>query len=57
MRAKKLSALPTTSMLLEVAGHAAMGVALGLGFAFVVTHIAQFGIIAYIERCVDPQTP
>ena len=55
MRPKKPSALTKTSMLLEVAGHTAMGVAFGLGFAFVVTHIVQLGIVGYIERGVDPQ--
>ena len=55
MRTKKPSALPATSVLLEVAGHTAMGVAFGLGFAFVVTHVTQLGIVAYIEHDVDPR--
>jgi hypothetical protein len=55
MRAKKSSAVLASSMLLEVAGHMAMGVAFGLGFAFALTHIAQLGVIAYIDHSLSPR--
>jgi hypothetical protein len=55
MRAKKPSAVLSISMLLEVAGHSAMGVALGLGFAFALTHIAQLGVVAYIDHSLFPR--
>jgi hypothetical protein len=32
-----------------------MGVAFGLGFAFVVTHIAQLGVVALIDHSAAPQ--
>jgi len=41
-------------LLLEVAGHTAMGVAVGLGFALVVTHIPALGIAASINRSPAP---
>jgi flagellar motor component MotA len=44
MRPKKRSALIKATLLLELAGHAAMGVAVGLAFAFVVTHITASDI-------------
>jgi len=40
--------LLTPSILLEVATHMAMGVALGLAFAFILTHIAALGVDALI---------
>jgi hypothetical protein len=55
MRTKKPSASLTVSVLLEVAGHTAMGVALGLGFAFALTHITQLGIISFIDHSAAPQ--
>jgi len=55
MRAKKPSAVLASSMLLEVAGQTAMGIALGLGFAFVLTHFPQFGIVAYIDQSFSPR--
>ena len=55
MRTKKPSASLTASVLLEVAGHTAMGVALGLGFAFALTHIAPIGIVAFIDHSAAPQ--
>jgi DUF971 family protein len=42
------------STLLEVASHAAMGVAVGLAFAFILTHIAAFGIAALINLSRAP---
>lgn len=48
MRTKRPLALLTPSILLEVATHMAMGVALGLAFAFILTHIAALGVDALI---------
>jgi len=55
MRTKKTSIVLVSSMLLEVAGHMAMGIAFGLGFAFVLTHVPQLGIAAYIDHSAAPQ--
>ena len=55
MRAKKRSAVLACSMLLEVASHAAMGAALGLGFAFALLHIPQLGVVAYIAHSHSPR--
>lgn len=55
MRAKKTSSVIPSSTLLEVAGFAAMGAAFGLGFAFALTHIAQLGVIAYIDHSLSPR--
>ena len=55
MQTKKPSALLTSSMLLEMASHAAMGIALGLAFAFILTHVALLGIIALIDQSAAPQ--
>ena len=55
MRIKKTSALFVSSMFLEMAGHTAMGIAFGLGFAFVLTHIPQLGIAAFIDHSAAPQ--
>jgi hypothetical protein len=49
VRPKKLLALIKRSLLLEVASHAAMGVAVGLAFAFLLTHITAFGIATLIS--------
>ena len=48
MRSKKPSALIKPSLLLEVASHTTMGVAVGLAFSFLVTHISAFGVSALI---------
>ena len=55
MRTKRPLALLTPSILLEVASHMAMGVALGLGFAFILTHIAALGVGALIALSADPE--
>jgi len=55
MHVKKPSAFPAASMLLQMAAHTAMGVAFGLAFAFILTHVAQLGLVAHIQRSVDPQ--
>jgi len=54
VRPKKRSALIKPSLLLEVASHAVMGVAVGLGFAFLVTHITALGVAALINYSADP---
>jgi hypothetical protein len=56
MRTRKPSALFNPSMLLEVAGHTAMGVAMGLALAFVMTLVDAFGVMAYIAHSEDPKT-
>jgi hypothetical protein len=53
MRTKRPLALLTPAIVLEVASHMAMGVALGLGFAFILTHIAGFGIGPLIDLGAD----
>jgi hypothetical protein len=54
VRPKKKSALLKPSLLLEVASHAAMGVAVGLAFAFLATHITALGIAALINYSQTP---
>jgi len=54
MPPKKQYALIAPSLLLEVASHAAMGVALGLAFAFVATHISPLGIATLINHSRAP---
>ena len=54
MRPKKRSALIKPSLLLEAASHTAMGIALGLAFAFLATHITALGIGTLID---DSPTP
>ena len=54
MRPKTRSALIKPSLLLEVASHAAMGVAVGLAFAFIVTHVTALGIAALINYSPAP---
>jgi hypothetical protein len=54
VRPKKRSALIKPSLLLEVASHTAMGVAVGLAFAFLVTHITALGIATLINYSPAP---
>ena len=54
MRPKKRSALIKPSLLLEATSHTAMGIAVGLAFAFLVTHIAALGIATLINYSPDP---
>jgi hypothetical protein len=54
VRAKKWSALINPSLLLEATSHTAMGVAVGLAFAFIVTHIAALGIATLINYSRTP---
>jgi hypothetical protein len=54
MRPKKWSPLIRVSLLLELAGHAAMGVAVGLAFAFIVTHVTASDIATLINHSPTP---
>jgi hypothetical protein len=54
VRPKKWSALIKPSLLMEVTSHTAMGVAVGLAFAFIVTHIAALGIATLINYSRTP---
>ena len=56
MRPKKRFSLIKPSLLLEIASHTAMGVAVGLSFAFLVTHITGLGIAALISYSPTPDT-
>jgi hypothetical protein len=55
MRAKKPSAWLQPSMLLGLARHTAMGIALGLAFAFLLTLLDTFGVTALIGHSADPK--
>jgi hypothetical protein len=54
VRPKKRSALIKPSLLLEVASHTAMGVAVGLAFAFLATHVSGFGVATLINYSRAP---
>ena len=54
MRPKKRSASIKPSLLLEVASHTAMGIAVGLGFAFLATHVSGFGVATLISYSRAP---
>ena len=54
MRPRKRSALIKPSLLLEATSHAAMGVAVGLAFAFLATHITALGIADLINYSPTP---
>jgi hypothetical protein len=54
VRPKKRSASIKPSLLLEVSSHIAMGIAVGLAFAFLATHITALGIATLIN---DSPTP
>jgi hypothetical protein len=45
VRPKKRSALIKPPLLLEATSHTAMGIAVGLAFAFLATHITALGIL------------
>lgn len=50
LRTNKPSALRKPSVLLEIASNMAMGVAMGLAFALVLTHITALGIATLIDQ-------
>jgi hypothetical protein len=54
VRPRKSSASITPTLLLELASHAAMGVAVGLAFALLVTHITPLGIATLINFTPNP---
>jgi hypothetical protein len=54
VRPRKRSASIKPSLLLEVASHTAMGVAVGLGFAFLATHVSGFGVATLISYSRAP---
>jgi hypothetical protein len=55
MRArKKPSAVPKPGLILAVASHAAMGVALGLVFALILIWTPFFGVVPLINLSDDP---
>ena len=55
MPPRKRSARLNPTIMLEMACHTAMGVALGLGFAFVLTFIDAFGIATLIAHSFQPR--
>ncbi len=54
MRSKKRSALIKPSLLLEAASHTAMGIAVGLAFAFLATQLTALGIATLINCSPTP---
>jgi hypothetical protein len=54
VRPKKRSALIKPSLLLEAGSHTAMGIAVGLAFAFLATHISALGIATLINYSPTP---
>ena len=54
VRPKKWSALIKPSLLLEAISHTAMGIAVGLAFAFLATHITGLGIATLINYSSTP---
>jgi hypothetical protein len=54
MRPRKRSALLNPAIMLEMACHAAMGVALGLGFALGLTFTNAFGVATLIAHSLEP---
>jgi hypothetical protein len=54
VRPKKRSALIKPSLLLEATSHTAMGIAVGLAFAFLATHIPALGIATLIDYSPTP---
>jgi hypothetical protein len=56
MRAKKPSILRIASMLTEIAGHTAMGIAVGLAFALILLAIDQYGVASFINHSAAPET-
>jgi hypothetical protein len=54
VRPKKRSALIKPSLLMEATSHTAMGVAVGLAFACLVTHVTALGIATLISYSPAP---
>lgn len=56
MRNRKQSVAVARSMAFELAGHTAMGVALGLGFSLALIFFNAFKVGTLIAHCADPRT-
>lgn len=54
MRPRKRFALIKLSLLMEASSHTAMGVAVGLAFSFIVTHITALGVVTLINYSPAP---
>jgi hypothetical protein len=54
VRPKKRFALIKPSLLMEASSHTAMGVAVGLAFSFIVTHITALGVVTLINYSPAP---
>lgn len=54
MRAKRRLTHVVSGIVLAVASHAAMGVALGLVFALIITRTPFFGVLPLINLSADP---
>jgi hypothetical protein len=55
MRSRKHSTAFESSIVLELAGHATMGVALGLGLSLALMFCDGFGVKGLIAHSIDPQ--
>jgi hypothetical protein len=55
MRAKRRSGSLRPGMLLRLASHSAMGIALGVAFAFVVTSVPTVGVMTLIDHSIAPR--
>jgi hypothetical protein len=55
MRSRKRSAVLNPTIMLEMASHMAMGVALGLGFALALTLSDAFGVATLIAHSHEPR--
>ena len=56
MRDKKRPALTVPWILVELAGHATMGLALGLGFSLALIFLDASGVRSLIAHSVDPRS-
>jgi hypothetical protein len=54
MRSRKRPAVLNPTIMLELASHATMGVALGLGLALVLTFTDAFGVASLIAHSREP---
>jgi hypothetical protein len=55
MRAKKPSTLRNVSVLIELANHTAMGIAVGLAFAFILLKVDQYSVASFINHSASPE--
>jgi len=55
MHNNKRSNTPASARVLAVANHTAMGVALGLVFAIILTWTPFFGVLAFVNVSPDPK--